>query len=159
MVKSITLRDMTKVSPARDRLTAASFFVSDAMFLALVGAITAAVMFVAHLWLPHGVWSFIAAMTLGMFAAMIAQMVLAFSAAPLLGSIESMVPSMLVGMAAPMIVCAAHLSGWMWSFAGACAAGAAVGAAIFAAITIYSARCDARLRCMAERAVGHTEVK
>jgi hypothetical protein len=157
MLSSTTPRQTMRASSGRDALTTTAFFVGDALFLAFVGAIAAAVMFFAHLWIPHGVWNFIVAMTIGMIAAMIAQMVMAFSAAPLLGSIESMVPSMLVGMAAPMIVCAAHILGWEWSFIGACLAGSLIGATIFTAITIYSIQCHARLRCMAERLTGHTE--
>lgn len=159
MLKSTIPLDTTKARSGRDGITTAAFFVGDALFLAFVGAVTAAVMFTAHFWLPHGVWNFIAAMAIGMIAAMLAQMVMAFSASSLLGSIESMVPSMLVGMAAPMIVCAAHIGGWEWSFIGACLAGSAIGAAIFAVITIYGIRCHARLRCMADRAAMHTEVK
>jgi hypothetical protein len=118
----------------------AAFIIADALFLALVGATGAGIMFLVHL----GGWHFAAAMALGMIAAMVVQMLMAFAAAPVLGSIEIMVPAMLVGMIAPMLVCAGHLTGHDWNWTGACLAGAITGAAILLFLLMYGMRCRSR---------------
>ena len=90
------------------RLTRSSAFsVGDALFQLAVSLGASAVMYLLHILdIPF----FLAALA-GMLAAMALQTVMALAISPLLGSIESMVPSMVLGMLAPMMVCAAHFAG------------------------------------------------
>lgn len=103
------------------------FAAGDLAFLVAVGAVTTTGM---H-WLHRLEWDFLATCMLGMILAMLAQMLMAWSAAPLLGSIETMLPSMVVAMVSPMLVCSAHLMGCPVNWPECAALGAAFGVAVF----------------------------
>lgn len=84
-----------------------AFSVGDALLQVAISLSTSAVMYWIHtLDIP-----FLLATLAGMLAAMTLQTGMAVAISPLLGSIESMVASMVLGMLAPMVVCAAHLAG------------------------------------------------
>jgi hypothetical protein len=119
------------------RWRAILFGVGDCLFLIVVGVVATMTMHHAH----EVIGGFVFAMFLGMAAAMLVQMMLAFLVAPLLGSIESMAPSMVVAMISPMSVCALHLIGFE-PLGGVCAlVGAAFGAAMFVFTLAYGVRC------------------
>lgn len=109
------------------------FACGDLLFLVGVGAVATLTM--------HGMhqlgWNFAVTCVVGMAAAMAVQMLMAFCAAPLLGSIETMVPSMVVGMISPMSVCALHLFGREPDCIVAMFGGAAFGLAMFLFVEIY----------------------
>ncbi|MCC6357395.1 MAG: hypothetical protein IT450_01515 [Phycisphaerales bacterium] len=107
------------------------------MFLTVVGGLSTWIMQLAH---ETGCPFLICALA-GMVAAMLAQMLLAWGAAPLLGSIECMVPSMIVGMVSPMLVCGLHIVGCDVGYAVAGALGAAFGLLVFVLLECYAARC------------------
>lgn len=113
------------------------FRIGDGLFLIVVGGLAA--------WIMHAVhetrWNFVVCMLLGMAAAMLAQMLLAWAVAPLLGSIESMVPSMVVGMFSPMLICGLHLLGREVGHAVGGFLGAGVGLAVFVLLERYAAAC------------------
>ncbi|MCK6485888.1 MAG: hypothetical protein L6R00_17310 [Phycisphaerae bacterium] len=132
------LRETRIASLARTahRWRAVLFAFGDFLFLLGVGAVTTLVM--------HGMhqlgWNFALTCVLGMAVAMLVQMLMAFCAAPLLGSIETMTPSMVVGMVSPMSVCATHMFGRELDHMTATSAGAVFGLAMFAFLQIYGAR-------------------
>lgn len=111
------------------------FGIGDLLFLVAVGVVTTLVM--------HGMhqlgWNFAVTSLVGMAAAMLIQMLMAFCAAPLLGSIETMTPSMIVGMASPMSVCTLHMFGCELNCTLALVLGAAFGAVMFILLIIYGA--------------------
>ncbi len=111
--------------------------VGDLLFLALVGAVSMAAMHMAHM----TDWGFVVEAAIGMAVAMVVQVILAWVAAPLLGSIETMVPSMLVAMIAPMAICVLHGSGCVLTWAGALAIGAASGVLASSLLLVYGASC------------------
>jgi hypothetical protein len=111
--------------------------VGDLFFLALVGAVSMAAMHMAHM----TEWGFAVEVAIGMVVAMIVQIVLAWLAAPLLGSIETMVPSMLVAMIAPMAICLLHGSGCVLTSSGALLIGAASGVLASSLLAVYGASC------------------
>lgn len=118
------------------------FRIGDGIFLIIVGALATWIMHLVH---DTG-WAFVTCALAGMAAAMLAQMLLAWAVAPLLGSIESMVPSMIVGMLTPMLICGLHLSGCELSGAASAALGAAGGVTLFALLELYGAACRRALR-------------
>lgn len=127
---------------ARSRLRSAVFGSGDCLFLLAVSSAATYTMHLAHEHIPSpGIAS-----AAGMVAAMIIQSLLAFSAAPVLGSIESAVPSMIVAMVSPMAVCALHLAGHESDLVGCLELGAAFGAAMFLFIGIHGWSFKRRLR-------------
>ncbi|QDV89871.1 hypothetical protein RAS2_09460 [Phycisphaerae bacterium RAS2] len=111
------------------------FGIGDLVFLVAVGMIATLVM--------HGMhqldWNFAVTCLVGMAAAMLVQMLMAFCAAPLLGSIETMTPSMVVGMVSPMSVCTLHMLGCESNCTVVLVLGAGFGMAMFILVTIYGA--------------------
>jgi len=105
------------------------------LFLIAVGIATTLTMHHMH---QLG-WNFAVTCITGMAAAMLSQMLMAFCAAPLLGSIETMTPSMVVGMVSPMFICARHMVGVESSVAAAMILGTMSGAGMFVFVTIYAA--------------------
>lgn len=112
------------------------FLVADLVFLVLVGIAATLTMYCVH---KLG-WPFVPTSLLGMMAAMLVQALMAFAAAPLLGSIESMVPSMIVAMVSPMTLCVLHLVGCESSWTLSAAIGSAFAIGTFILIQRY-ARC------------------
>ncbi|MBI5764775.1 MAG: hypothetical protein HZA51_14760 [Planctomycetes bacterium] len=112
------------------------------MFLVAVGMVASVVM--------HGMhqlgWNFAVTCVVGMAAAMLVQMLMAFCIAPLLGSIESMIPSMVVGMISPMSVCTLHMVGREPDCMVALVFGAIFGAAMFAFVKVYGVMVKRSLR-------------
>jgi hypothetical protein len=90
----------TSLRAMRRTWRARLFRVGDGVFLITVGAESGIVMYCVSE-LP---WNPVLLSLLGMAAAMILQMTLAFGLSPLLGSIETMAPSMVVAMVVPMLV-------------------------------------------------------
>jgi hypothetical protein len=80
-------------------------------------------------------------MSIGMAVAMLVQMILAWLAAPLLGSIETMVPSMLLAMIAPMAVGLIHVSGCELTWTEALGLGVAVGVLGSTPLDLYAVSC------------------
>lgn len=115
----------------------AVFRTGDVLFLAIVGGLSTCIMQLAH----ETGCPFLVCALAGMAAAILAQMLLAWAAAPLLGSIESMVPSMIIGMVSPMLVCGLHIVGYEVSYAVAGALGAAFGLVVFVLLECYAAGC------------------
>ena len=113
------------------------FPVGDCLFLLVVGAVAAACMRLVDAleWNPVLTW------VVGMALAMSAQTLLAFAAAPLLGSIETMVPSMVVAMICPMVLDILEMGGadvgWSWSIR----CGAGLGLAMFLFVEGYDVLC------------------
>ena len=124
------------------RWRAILFGIGDFLFLVAVGMVTTVVM--------HGMhrlgWNFAVTCMVGMVAAMLVQMLMAFCVAPLLGSIESMIPSMVVGMISPMSVCTLHVFGHEPDCMAALVFGAFFGAAMFAFVEVYGAIVKRSLR-------------
>lgn len=124
------------------RLRATLFGIGDFLFLVAVGMVATVVM--------HGMhqlgWNFAVTCIVGMVAAMLVQMLMAFCVAPLLGSIESMIPSMVVGMVSPMSVCTLHMFGREPDCMVALVFGAIFGAAMFAFVQFYGAIVNRSLR-------------
>lgn len=118
------------------------FGTGDLLFLVAVGMVATVVM--------HGLhqlgWNFTVTCLLGMVAAMLIQMLMAFCAAPLLGSIETMVPSMVVGMVSPMSVCTLHLFGREPDCMIALVGGAMFGAAMFVFVEVFGVMVKRSLR-------------
>lgn len=112
------------------------FACGDLLFLSAVGMVATLVMHGMHLF----DWNFAIVSIVGMAAAMLAQMLMAFGVAPLLGSIESMTPSMVVGMISPMSICTLHMFGCESSGGMALLIGAAFGALMFVFVEFYAAR-------------------
>jgi hypothetical protein len=112
------------------------------MFLLTIGAVAAACMRLVDSlgWNPVLTW------VVGMAFAMAAQTLLAFAAAPLLGSIETMVPSMIVAMICPMALDLLEMIGvdlgWSWSVA----CGAGFGLAVLMFVEGYGVLCRRSLR-------------
>lgn len=117
------------------------FFVADFVFLVLAGVAATLMMHLIH----QLEWPFLPTCIVGMVAAMFIQTLMAFGAAPLLGSIESMVPSMIVGMTSPMTICVLHLFGCESTWVMATVVGSAFAIATFALIQRYARSCSARL--------------
>jgi len=120
--------------------------IGDLIFLALVGAATMLAMHTAHMI----EWWFAIEVAIGMVLAMLVQVMLAWLAAPLLGSIETMAPSMLLAMIAPMVLCILHGGGCTLSWMEAVALGAAAGVLASLLLFVYAASCR-RWAC----GVGH----
>lgn len=118
------------------------FSIGDLLFLVAVGMIATLVMHAMH---QLG-WNFAVTCLVGMVAAMLVQMLMAFCAAPLLGSIETMTPSMIVAMVSPMSVCTLHMFGNNPDCMVALVAGALFGAAMFVFVEIYGAVVKRSLR-------------
>lgn len=118
------------------------FGIGDLLFLVAVGMITTLVMHAMH----QLSWNFTMTCVVGMVAAMLVQMLLAFCAAPLLGSIETMTPSMVVGMLSPMSVCTLHLFGREPDCMIALGVGVLFGVAMFAFVEIHGAVVKRSLR-------------
>lgn len=122
--------------PTKARWRPILFGIGDFLFLVTVGMVATLVM--------HGMhqlgWNFAVTSLVGMAAAMLVQMIMAFCAAPLLGSIETMTPSMVVGMISPMSVCTLHMFGCESNCILALVLGAAVGAVMFVLVAVYGAR-------------------
>lgn len=118
------------------------FGIGDLLFLVAVGIIATLVM--------HGMhqlgWNFTLTCVVGMAAAMLVQMLMAFCVAPVLGSIESMTPSMVVGMVSPMSVCTLHMFGNNPDCMVALVVGAVFGAVMFAFVELYGAVVKRSLR-------------
>lgn len=119
------------------RVRGVLFRVGDALFLVLVSGAATVLMCLAH----RLEWGFIAECAVGMIAAMLLQMLLAFCVAPVLGSIEAMVPSMPVAMVAPMVVCLLHAFDCRLGWLASLALGSAFGGAMFALVEWYAAAC------------------
>ncbi len=111
--------------------------IGDFFFLTLVGVAAMAAMHAAHM---MG-WGFVPELAIGMLGAMLVQVVLAWLAAPLLGSIETMASSMLLAMIAPMTLCLLHGSGCVLTWPGALGLGAAAGVLAFSLLAVYGASC------------------
>jgi hypothetical protein len=113
------------------------FFVSDLAFLVLAGIAATLTMHLIH----QLEWHFIPTCVIGMIAAMLVQMLMAFAVAPLLGSIESMVPSMIVAMVSPMTICVLHLFGCESTWVLAAAIGSVFAVITFTFIQFYARSC------------------
>lgn len=127
-------------SASGHRIHRVGMVIGDLFFLALVGAATTATMHMAHM-IEWGGWGFVVEMAIGMAVAMLVQVILAWLAAPLLGSIESMAPSMLLAMIAPMAVCVLHGSGCELTWSAAMWCGAAAGVLASSLLLLYGASC------------------
>jgi len=123
------------------------FFVADLVFLVLAGIAATQTMHLIH----QLEWPFIPTCVIGMIAAMLVQTLMAFAAAPLLGSIESMVPSMIVAMVSPMTICVLHLFGCDSTWALAAAIGSAFAVVTFTFIQFYACSCSHALARQIER--------
>jgi hypothetical protein len=110
------------------------FAIGDFLFLIAVGVVSTLVMQSIH----QLAWNFAVTLVVGMAAAMVAQMMMAFCVAPLLGSIETMTPSMPIGMASPMAVCTLHVIGHETDLWTAVVLGAIFGGAMFVFVQIYA---------------------
>ncbi|MEK7711001.1 MAG: hypothetical protein AAB341_03810 [Planctomycetota bacterium] len=121
----------------RTRLRPILFSVGDCVFLLVIGAVAAMVMRL----IDSLAWNAVLTWVVGMALAMLAQTILAFAAAPLLGSIETMVPSMVLTMLCPMALDLLEMIGadlgWSWSIGF----GAGLGFAMFLFVEIYGVRC------------------
>jgi|CXWL01.1.fsa_nt_gi hypothetical protein len=124
------------------RRRAILFGIGDLLFLVAVGMVATVVMHAMH---QLG-WNFAVTSVVGMAAAMLVQMLMAFCIAPLLGSIESMTPSMVVGMISPMSVCTLHMFGHEPDGMVALIFGAIFGTAMFAFVEAYGAMTKRSLR-------------
>lgn len=124
------------------RRTSVLFAIADAVFLMVVGSASNSVMHLVHM---LG-WRFAMTFVFGMAAAMAVQMMLAFLAAPVLGSIETMVPSMIVGMLSPMLLCALDLIGSHPDRMTGLISGAVFGLATFATMRFWGGRYNHALR-------------
>jgi len=146
------LPDPVPAAPRRtSRVGPASLFlVTDLVFLILVGVAATLTMHLIH---QLG-WAFIPMCVTGMIAAMLVQTLMAFAAAPLLGSIESMVPSMIVGMVSPMTICVLHLFGCESTWALAAAIGSAFAVVTFTFIQLYARSFRDSLARQIERSQG-----
>lgn len=113
------------------------FFVGDFAFLVTAGVAATSTM---H-WIHQLEWPFVPTCVFGMFGAMVVQTLMAFAAAPLLGSIESMVPSMIVAMVSPMTICVLHLFGCESTWAMAAVIGAAFAVVMFTLLQLYGRSC------------------
>lgn len=113
------------------------FFIADSMFLVLAGIAATTAMHMVH----QLEWPFIPTCLVGMVAAMLLQILMAFAAAPLLGSIESMVPSMIIAMISPMTICVLHLFGCESTWPMGAAIGAAFAVGMFVFIQLYGRSC------------------
>lgn len=129
-------------NPGQTWLRSIMYYVGDCLFLVIVGILAIVVMRLIH---ELG-WGFAITCGAGMAAAMAVQALLAFSVAPILGSIETMTPSMVVAMASSMSECALHLMGCELSWPGYCGLGAAVGAGMFILVVTYGNVCKKSLR-------------
>ena len=121
----------------RARLHSILFSFGDCVFLLVIGAVAAMAMrLIASL-----TWNAVLTWIVGMALAMLTQTILAFAAAPLLGSIETMVPSMVLAMLCPMALDLLEMIGtdlgWSWSIGF----GAGLGLAMFLFVEIYGVRC------------------
>lgn len=112
------------------------FKMGDLLFLIVVGMLATLAMHLVH----QAGWTMVISCLVGMVAAMTVQMVLAFCASPILGSIETMTPSMILGMISPMSICALHMIGCGSSVTLALALGAAFGIGMFVFVDLYSAK-------------------
>lgn len=112
------------------------FKVGDCFFLIVVGMLATVTMHFVH----QTGWNMAISSLVGMVAAMTIQMVLAFCASPILGSIETMTPSMILGMISPMSICALHMIGCGSSVTLALALGAAFGIGMFVFVDLYGAK-------------------
>ncbi|MDO8629658.1 MAG: hypothetical protein Q7R41_04135, partial [Phycisphaerales bacterium] len=121
----------------RARLHPILFSIGDCVFLLVIGAVAATVMRL----IDSLAWNAVLTWVVGMALAMLAQTILAFAAAPLLGSIETMVPSMVLAMLCPMALDLLEMIGadlgWSWSIGF----GAGLGFAMFLFVEIYGVRC------------------
>lgn len=126
------------------------FFLVDFVFLVLVSIAATLVMHMIHMF----EWSFVPTSLIGMIAAMLVQTVMAFAAAPLLGSIETMVPSMIVAMLSPMSICLLHLFGCESTWMMAVVAGSGFAIATFAVIQLYARSYARTLMSPAQRPQG-----
>ena len=146
-----------KPSQARDRATgdgrfrrsrAIFFLAADFVFLILAGIAATLAMHIIH----QFEWPFVLTCLLGMVAAMLIQTLVAFAAAPLLGSIESMVPSMIVAMVSPMTICVLHLLGCESTSLMAVLIGIAFAIGVFLFVQLYGRACGNVL--ISDRAFG-----
>ena len=123
-------------------LRTALFVFGDALFLLLVSVVATILMHLVH---ELG-WNLAFTLICGMAVAMLVQMLLAFGAAPILGSIESMVPSMVVAMISPMAVCTLDLLGFQLHWRESVQVGVLVGLIVFGLIEVYGFVCRRWLR-------------
>lgn len=142
-----TNRQNAAVGAAREdsvglRLRLALFLFGDALFLLLVSVVATTLMHLVH---ELG-WNLAFTLVCGMAVAMLVQMLLAFGAAPILGSIESMVPSMVVAMISPMSICTLDLFGFQLHWQESVLAGAVVGLIVFGLIQVHGFMCRRWLR-------------
>lgn len=151
--------DVTKPSKVHVRPTSEApfkdnrrilFFVADLVFLVSAGIAATMAMHMIHML----EWPFVPTSLIGMLAAMLVQTVMAFAAAPLLGSIESMVPSMIVAMLSPMSICLLHLFGCESTWMMAVVVGSGIAIATFAVIQLYARSCARTLMSPAQRPQG-----
>ena len=131
-----------RTDSGRPQLRRGLFVLGDVLFLLLVSVVATAAMHVVH---ELG-WNVAFTLICGMAVAMLVQMLLAFGAAPILGSIESMVPSMVVAMISPMAVCTLDLLGFQLHWRGAIEAGMAIGLIMFLLIRAHGFMCRRWLR-------------
>jgi len=123
------------------------FLAGDGVFLLLVSCATTVAMHMVH---ELG-WGFVLECACGMIVAMLVGTLMAFAAAPLLGSIEAMVPSMVVSMLSPAAVCVFDVFGLDPGMEGAAAVGAAFGTGMFVFVQVYGAHCRAAFQSRAWR--------
>lgn len=123
-------------------LRTAPFVFGDALFLLLVSVVATTLMHLVH---ELG-WNLAFTLICGMAVAMLVQMLLAFGAAPILGSIESMVPSMVVAMISPMAICTLDLFGFQLHWRESVLAGVVVGLIVFGLIQVHGFMCRGWLR-------------
>ena len=123
-------------------LRTALFVFGDALFLLLVSVVATTLMHLVH---ELG-WNLAFTLICGMAVAMLVQMLLAFGAAPILGSIESMVPSMVVAMISPMAVCTLDLLGFQLHWWESVEVAMAIGLIMFLLIGAHGFLCRRWLR-------------
>lgn len=146
MTDAIPIADSSS-SDATRRWRWLLFTMGDCAFLVAVGVATLLVVHEMH----ELQWPIWIACPLGMIAAMVLQMVMAFCVSPLLGSIEAMTPSMVLGMLAPMPFCALHIVGCETTHSAAVMWGVGTGFVMYAFVLSYSTICERRFRTMIER--------
>jgi len=134
------------------------FSCGDCLFLILVGAAASLVMYIVHglmTNLVYGrVWHAVLSLVIGMSFVAIVQTLLAFSVAPVLGSIESIVPSIVVAMILPMLICGLVLVGIDMSRSGVLGLGVAGGISTFLLLKAYGGRCRKSLSCAFPQKAG-----
>lgn len=129
------------------RLCPIMFSLGDWVFLLVVGVVAALSMPL----IDSLGWNAMLTWIVGMALAMLAQTVLAFTVAPLLGSIETMMPSMVLAMFCPMALDLFEMTGVDLGWSRSVGFGAGLGSAMFLFVQTYDFRCRTALHRISVR--------